>query len=75
MTPESSVCLPPVRSVSEPGGSSGQLLRLDLTPDQQALTERFATLAREHFAPRAAHYDRTATFPPGGLRRSVRGRA
>jgi alkylation response protein AidB-like acyl-CoA dehydrogenase len=36
---------------------------LDLTPQQQALTGRFATLARSQFAPRAAHYDQTATFP------------
>ena len=36
---------------------------LELTPEQQALTDRFATLAQSRFAPRAAHYDRTATFP------------
>ena len=38
-------------------------LGLDLTPQQQALTDRFAVLARSQFAPRAAHYDQTATFP------------
>ena len=36
---------------------------LELTPEQQALTDRFTTLAQSRFAPRAAHYDRTATFP------------
>jgi alkylation response protein AidB-like acyl-CoA dehydrogenase len=35
----------------------------DLTPDQQTLVDRFSTLAREKFAPRAAYYDQTATFP------------
>jgi alkylation response protein AidB-like acyl-CoA dehydrogenase len=39
------------------------MLNLDLTPDQRELTNLFARLARENFAPRAAHYDRTATFP------------
>lgn len=39
------------------------MFSLDLTPDQQALTSRFATLAHAQFAPRAAHYDETATFP------------
>lgn len=39
------------------------ILNLDLTSDQQELTNLFARLARENFAPRAAHYDRTATFP------------
>ena len=49
-------------------------LGLDLTPQQQALTDRFAALAREKFAPRAAHYDgrprflpRTSTTLPAGL--------
>ena len=36
---------------------------LDVTPEQRALTGRFAALARSQFAPRAAHYDQTATFP------------
>ena len=31
------------------------MLNLDLTPDQQELTNQFARLARENFAPRAAH--------------------
>src|SRR6185295_19977723 len=35
----------------------------DLKPDQQELIDRMATLAREKFAPRAAEYDRTASFP------------
>jgi alkylation response protein AidB-like acyl-CoA dehydrogenase len=39
------------------------MLSFDLRPDQQALIDRFATLARENFAPRAAFYDQTATFP------------
>ena len=46
---------------------------LELTPEQQALTDRFATLAQSRFAPRAAHYDRTATFPSRRLRRSFQG--
>jgi alkylation response protein AidB-like acyl-CoA dehydrogenase len=36
---------------------------LDLDSQQQALLQRLRDLARERFAPRAAHYDRTATFP------------
>jgi alkylation response protein AidB-like acyl-CoA dehydrogenase len=36
---------------------------LDQTAEQRALTRRFADLARSQFAPRAAHYDETATFP------------
>lgn len=39
------------------------MLNFDLTPDQQALIDRFSVLARENFAPRAAYYDQTATFP------------
>ena len=39
------------------------MFSLDLTPEQEALTSRFAALARSQFAPRAAHYDETATFP------------
>jgi alkylation response protein AidB-like acyl-CoA dehydrogenase len=38
-------------------------LDLDLQRDAAALIERTAELAREKFAPRAAHYDLTATFP------------
>jgi alkylation response protein AidB-like acyl-CoA dehydrogenase len=37
--------------------------QLDLTCDRQALVDRVRELAREKFAPRAADYDRTATFP------------
>lgn len=37
--------------------------QLELRPDQQELIERVSVLARENFAPRAAHYDQTATFP------------
>jgi alkylation response protein AidB-like acyl-CoA dehydrogenase len=36
---------------------------LDLTPNQQSIISRVAELAHERFAPRAAHYDDTATFP------------
>jgi alkylation response protein AidB-like acyl-CoA dehydrogenase len=36
---------------------------LDVHPDKLALLDRIAELARERFAPRAAHYDQTATFP------------
>jgi alkylation response protein AidB-like acyl-CoA dehydrogenase len=39
------------------------MFSLDQTAEQQALTGRFAALARARFAPRAAHYDQTATFP------------
>jgi alkylation response protein AidB-like acyl-CoA dehydrogenase len=40
------------------------MLRIDATTDiQQELINRTRTLAREKFAPRAAEYDRTATFP------------
>jgi alkylation response protein AidB-like acyl-CoA dehydrogenase len=38
-------------------------LDLDLDVERQALIERIGELARERLAPRAAHYDRTATFP------------
>ena len=37
--------------------------QLDLNAEQQDLINRVRTLAREKFAPRAAAYDRTATFP------------
>lgn len=37
--------------------------QLDLKSDQHELINRVRTLAREKFAPRAAEYDRTATFP------------
>ena len=37
--------------------------QLELTDDQQELIGRVRTLAREKFAARAPHYDRTATFP------------
>ena len=36
---------------------------LDLAPDKQALVNRAKDLARERFAPRAAQYDLTASFP------------
>ncbi len=35
----------------------------DLSAEQQDLISRVSVLAREKFAPRAAEYDRTATFP------------
>jgi alkylation response protein AidB-like acyl-CoA dehydrogenase len=35
----------------------------DLSAEQQDLINRIGVLAREKFAPRAAEYDRTATFP------------
>jgi alkylation response protein AidB-like acyl-CoA dehydrogenase len=38
-------------------------MKLDLTPERQALVDRVAELARERFAPRAACYDRDAAFP------------
>jgi alkylation response protein AidB-like acyl-CoA dehydrogenase len=38
-------------------------LDLDLDLERRALIERVAELARERLAPRAAHYDRTASFP------------
>jgi alkylation response protein AidB-like acyl-CoA dehydrogenase len=37
--------------------------QLDLSAEQQDLINRVGVLAREKFAPRAAEYDRTATFP------------
>src|SRR5215218_2793795 len=37
--------------------------QLELTAEQQEPINRVAMLARENFAPRAAEYDRTATFP------------
>src|SRR5690348_5145927 len=37
--------------------------QLELSADQQDLINRVSVLARENFAPRAAEYDRTATFP------------
>src|SRR5215813_3333169 len=37
--------------------------QLDLNAGQQDLINRTGVLARENFAPRAAEYDRTATFP------------
>ena len=37
--------------------------QLELTTEQQDLINRVSGLARENFAPRAAEYDRTATFP------------
>jgi alkylation response protein AidB-like acyl-CoA dehydrogenase len=61
--PDVSVDSPPLHSKRESLRSSEHVLRLDLTPDQQVLTGRFAALARANFAPRAAHYDQTATFP------------
>jgi alkylation response protein AidB-like acyl-CoA dehydrogenase len=39
------------------------MLALDLVPKQKELVDRAAALAHEKFAPRAAHYDETATFP------------
>ena len=43
--------------------SSPSYSQLELTSDQQDLIDRVSVLARENFAPRAAEYDRTATFP------------
>lgn len=37
--------------------------QLDLACDRRELIDRVRELAREKFAPRAAHYDQTATFP------------
>ncbi|HVT18097.1 MAG TPA: acyl-CoA dehydrogenase family protein [Thermoanaerobaculia bacterium] len=39
------------------------LLRLGLDVERQSLIDRVGELARQKFAPRAAHYDQTATFP------------
>ena len=39
------------------------MLDLGLDLERRALVERVAELARERLAPRAAHYDRTASFP------------
>jgi alkylation response protein AidB-like acyl-CoA dehydrogenase len=36
---------------------------LDLAPDKRELIERYRLLAAEKFAPRAAFYDQTASFP------------
>lgn len=38
-------------------------MEFDLTPDQQEIINRTRHLAREKIAPRAAHYDQTASFP------------
>src|SRR6185295_4035557 len=38
-------------------------MKLDLTPEQQALVGRAGELARQRFAPRAERYDRAAAFP------------
>lgn len=38
-------------------------MTIQLAPEKQRLVDRVATLARERFAPRAPHYDATATFP------------
>jgi len=38
-------------------------MRLDLSPEHEDLLDRIEALARDKFAPRAAYYDRTATFP------------
>jgi alkylation response protein AidB-like acyl-CoA dehydrogenase len=38
-------------------------MKLDLAPEQQALVDRVAALARQRFAPRADGYDRAAAFP------------
>jgi alkylation response protein AidB-like acyl-CoA dehydrogenase len=51
-----------VRS-SAPAGGRAIETQLDLTCDRQALIERVRELAREKFAPRAAYYDQTASFP------------
>ena len=37
--------------------------QFQLTDDQQELIDRVRVLANENFAPRAAHYDQTASFP------------
>jgi alkylation response protein AidB-like acyl-CoA dehydrogenase len=48
-----------------PGGApqSPGIADLLLSREQRALVHAIAALARERFAPRAAHYDETATFP------------
>jgi len=39
------------------------LVQLPLKESQQAIVDRLKTIVSEQFAPRADHYDRTATFP------------
>jgi len=63
MSPESALCAPLPRSAPEREPAPRDRSTLDLPPLQQALIDRYAALAREQFAPRAAHYDQTATFP------------
>lgn len=46
-----------------PVGDNAIETQLDLACDRQALVDRVRELAREKFAPRAAYYDREATFP------------
>jgi alkylation response protein AidB-like acyl-CoA dehydrogenase len=43
-------------------------MELDLSPRQQDLLNRTSALARAKFAPRAHHYDQTATFPTEDFR-------
>lgn len=38
-------------------------MKLDLDPEKQSIIDRVRALARDKFAPRAAHHDRTASFP------------
>ncbi|HKI99230.1 MAG TPA: acyl-CoA dehydrogenase family protein [bacterium] len=42
-----------------------------LTPEQQALQEKARALAREHIAPKAAHWDRTEEYPWENVERLV----
>ena len=43
--------------------NNGLYTQLELSNNQQELVERVGNLARDNFAPRAAHYDSTASFP------------
>lgn len=43
--------------------NNGLYAQLELSNNQQEIVERVGNLARDNFAPRAAHYDSTASFP------------
>ena len=60
VTPEPTANAEAVRAAApEPAGIADLLL----SGEQRELVHAVAALARERFAPRAAHYDETATFP------------
>ncbi len=51
------------RAVKVAANRSTKPWQVTVTSEQQQLISRAAVLAREKFAPRAAHYDETMTFP------------